>query len=131
MLNIYNGAFRFLLIAFFLSPDSSPIKRMIPRSSKTRAAKAQVTLATPTKRKRMRNARQSQPPNSDIESIKTEDFENQFQSMVVKQVANVPITTFDRFIVDSDLDTITSQAIRDKFLSALSKLLLKWIALSN
>ena len=104
---------------------------MIPRSSKTRAAKAQVTLATPTKRKRMRNARQSQPPNSDIESIKTEDFENQFQSMVVKQVANVPITTFDRFIVDSDLDTITSQAIRDKFLSALSKLLLKWIALSN
>ena len=73
------------------------------------------------KGKKSRSSRTSHQQTSDIESIQTEDFENQFETMVVKQIANVPITTFDRFMVDSDLDTVRSQVIREKFLAALSK----------
>ena len=58
---------------------------------------------------------------SDLESVMTEDYEHQFQNVMVKQVANVPITTFDKFLVDSDVDTVRSQYIRDRFQAALCK----------
>ena len=51
---------------------------------------------------------------SDADSIMTEDYENQFHTMMVKQVAKVPITNFDQMLIDSDLDTVKSQMIQDR-----------------
>ena len=58
---------------------------------------------------------------SDLESVMTEDFERQFHNMMVKQVAQVPITSFDQLIVDSDLDTVQSEVVHNKFRQALSE----------
>jgi hypothetical protein len=51
---------------------------------------------------------------SDVESIQTEDFEPQFRHLKVKQLASVPITSFDHLMVDSDLDTVNSVKVRQK-----------------
>jgi hypothetical protein len=63
--------------------------------------------------------------NTDAMSVRTEDFETQFirtmQPSPVKLVANTPISKFDQFIVDSDVDTVKSQSVRDTFQSALAR----------
>ena len=63
---------------------------------------------------------------SDIDSVKTEDFENQFHTLMVKQVAKVPVRSFDQVMVDSDLDTVRSQLVHEKFQMALSKFEIGW-----
>ena len=63
--------------------------------------------------------RKSSSGGSDVDSIRTEDYENQFHTTMVKHVAHVPVTTFDRLTVDSDLDTVKSQAVHHKFRTAL------------
>ena len=63
------------------------------------------------------DARLSGP--SDLESVKTEDFENQFHSLMVKRVS--PTHTTYHQTVDSDLDVMRTQMVHDKFQSALSK----------
>ena len=72
-----------------------------------------------SKSKRRRKGHMSGP--SDHESVMTEDYENHFHNMMVKQVAHVPITSFDQLIVDSDLDTVKSLLVHTKFQNALSK----------
>jgi len=37
-----------------------------------------------------------------------------------KHVANVPLTSFDRFLVDSDADTVTSHDVRERFRAAIT-----------
>ena len=64
------------------------------------------------------DARHSGP--SDLESVKTEDFENQFHSLMVKRVSPTHATYHQS--VDSDLDTMRTQMIHDQFQSALSKI---------
>jgi hypothetical protein len=57
-------------------------------------------------------------------SVKTEDFETHFHqttTKTVKQVANTPVMNFDPFIVDSDVETVTSQAVRDTFQTVLGR----------
>ena len=58
---------------------------------------------------------------SDLESVRTEDFEKQFHNIMVKHVASVPITSFDHLMVDSDLDTVKSHIIHERFQSALGE----------
>ncbi|XP_070572041.1 cingulin-like isoform X7 [Ptychodera flava] len=48
---------------------------------------------------------------SDAESVMTEDYENSFRQMVVKQVAGVPITSFEDVYIASDLDSIKTGEI--------------------
>ncbi|XP_074640194.1 uncharacterized protein LOC141898264 [Tubulanus polymorphus] len=62
---------------------------------------------------------------SDLESVRTEDFENNFRHMVVKHVAGVPLTSFDESIVDSDLDTVRSTQVKDKIQGSSSQPLYK------
>ena len=61
------------------------------------------------------DARHSGP--SDLESVKTEDFENQFHSLMVKRATQ----SSNQIMVDSDLETVRSQMIHEKFQNALSK----------
>ncbi len=95
-----------------------PSKPPISASGKAKGRSGKV----PERKKKRQPvvAKRSRVP-SDGESVMTEDYENHFQSMMVKQVANVPVVNFDQFMVDSDLDTVRSQVIREKFLSALSE----------
>ena len=58
---------------------------------------------------------------SDLESVRTEDFEKQFHNIMVKHVATVPITSFDHMMVDSDIDTVKSHVIHERFQSALGE----------
>lgn len=44
-----------------------------------------------------------------------------------KHVANVPLTSFDRFLVDSDADTVTSQDVRRQFRAALTSVPRGWL----
>jgi len=46
--------------------------------------------------------------NQSMKNAPVEDQES------VKKIAMIPITKFDRFLVDSDVDTICSQVVRDK-----------------
>ena len=57
--------------------------------------------------------------NEETESLKTEDFEGAFRGTIVKRVAGIPITSFDQSNVDSDIDTVKSAFIHDKFQNAL------------
>ena len=41
-------------------------------------------------------------------------FSNSRSKYSLKQVAGIPITSFDRTKIDSDLDTVRSEAIRGK-----------------
>lgn len=54
----------------------------------------------------------ARPPNteafSDLESIKTEEYENRFQAMATDQVVPHVLTAKDKFPADSDGDTISS-----------------------
>jgi hypothetical protein len=56
-------------------------------------------------------------------SVRTEDFETHFMRSAnsVKLIANTPVTTFDQFIVDSDVDTVASQSVRDSFQNVLAR----------
>ena len=75
---------------------------------------------SPTKRtKKGMDGKHSGP--SDLESVKTEDFENQFHSLMVKRVSPTTNGSYGQMHVDSDLDTVQSQMIHEKFQSALSK----------
>ncbi|CAH1801741.1 unnamed protein product, partial [Owenia fusiformis] len=58
---------------------------------------------------------------SDPDSVKTEDFERDFHGLMVKQVAGVPITSFDKQAVDSDVDTVKSMLVHNKLHSVLAK----------
>ena len=100
------------LLAFLssLSPDGG--KPGVPKV-KTRSA-----FKTGSKKSKLAFGTGGQ---SDLESVMTEDYENQFHNVMVKQVANVPIMTFDKFLVDSDVDTVRSQYIRDRFQAAMCK----------
>ena len=51
---------------------------------------------------------------SDLESVRTEEFQPRFKETMVKQLATVPIINFDKLIVDSDIDTVASHMIRQK-----------------
>ncbi|XP_013384255.1 trichohyalin isoform X8 [Lingula anatina] len=64
-------------------------------------------------------ARYKPSSGSDVDSVKTEDFELNFKSLMVKQVAGVPLTSFDPTTIDSDIDTIHTQAVQEKFQQAL------------
>lgn len=57
---------------------------------------------------------------SDLESTKTEDFESAFNTIMVKHVAGVPVTSFDQKNIDSDLDTVRSSYVHEKFKEALA-----------
>ncbi|XP_077995644.1 uncharacterized protein LOC144449093 isoform X3 [Glandiceps talaboti] len=48
---------------------------------------------------------------SDAESVTTEDFENQFHDMMIKQVAGVPIMSFEDVTIASDLDSVKTGEI--------------------
>ncbi|XP_033123543.1 uncharacterized protein LOC117122149 isoform X2 [Anneissia japonica] len=58
---------------------------------------------------------------SDVESVQTEDFERRFRHMMVKQVAGVPIMSFDTVTIPSDLDSVKSGDVRETFQTILKK----------
>jgi len=59
----------------------------------------------------------------DNSSVRTEDFEVHFHrtSTGVKHIAHTAVPTFDPFMVDSDLETVRSQLVRDSFQTALAR----------
>ena len=79
-----------------------------------------LTEQRPRVKSKSRKRRERSAP-SDVESIQTEDFENHFQNLMVKQVAQVPITSFDQLMVDSDLETVKSLLVQQKFYDALGR----------
>ncbi|XP_071944958.1 uncharacterized protein [Antedon mediterranea] len=58
---------------------------------------------------------------SDVESVQTEDFERRFRNMMVKQVAGVPLTSFDTITIPSDLDSVKSGDVRQTFQTVLKR----------
>lgn len=67
-------------------------------------------------RNKLSSAKSKRSRTSDVESVRTEEFQTRYRESKIKQVANVPITSFDRLLVDSDLDTVTSRMVHQKLL---------------
>ncbi|XP_072164179.1 uncharacterized protein [Diadema setosum] len=61
------------------------------------------------------------PPQSDPESIQTEDYEARFRSMMVRRLAGVPLSSFDSVTIQSDLDSVKSAEIKRKFRKAIHR----------
>ncbi|XP_071479423.1 uncharacterized protein [Diadema antillarum] len=61
------------------------------------------------------------PPQSDPESIQTEDYETRFRSMMVQRLAGVPLSSFDSVTIQSDLDSVKSAEIKRKFRKAIHR----------
>eukprot|EP00058_Branchiostoma_floridae_P011153 XP_002596641.1 hypothetical protein BRAFLDRAFT_78465 [Branchiostoma floridae] len=63
----------------------------------------------------------SQPPlyregsYTSLDTCRTEEYNDRFRRMMVKQVAGVPITSFDTVTVASDLDSVRTDTVRDRF----------------
>lgn len=73
-----------------------------------------------SRRKGSSRARQTQP-QSDPESVQTEDYEKRFHSMMVRRLAGVPLCSFDSVTIQSDLDSVKSLDIKKKFRKAMHK----------
>ncbi|XP_022096221.1 restin homolog isoform X5 [Acanthaster planci] len=58
---------------------------------------------------------------SDPESIQTEEYEQRFRSLMVKQVAGVPVKSFDQVTIPSDLESVETGMVHQKFQEALRK----------
>ncbi|XP_038058815.1 uncharacterized protein LOC119730104 [Patiria miniata] len=58
---------------------------------------------------------------SDPESIQTEEYEQRFRSLMVKQVAGVPVKSFDQVTIASDLESVETGMVHEKFQEALRK----------
>ncbi|KAI8507292.1 hypothetical protein Bbelb_146720, partial [Branchiostoma belcheri] len=63
----------------------------------------------------------SQPPlyregsYTSLDTCRTEEYNDRFRRLMVKQVAGVPITSFDTVTVASDLDSVRTDTVRDRF----------------
>nr|XP_054748019.1 uncharacterized protein LOC129253618 [Lytechinus pictus] len=73
-----------------------------------------------SRRKGSSKLRQVQP-QSDPESIQTEDYEKKFRSIMVRRLAGVPLSSFDSVTIQSDLDSVKSMDIKKKFRKAMHK----------
>ncbi|XP_066294192.1 centrosome-associated protein CEP250-like isoform X2 [Branchiostoma lanceolatum] len=50
-----------------------------------------------------------------LDTCRTEEYNDRFRRLMVKQVAGVPITSFDTVTVASDLDSVRTDTVRDRF----------------
>ncbi|XP_071791087.1 uncharacterized protein [Asterias amurensis] len=58
---------------------------------------------------------------SDPESIQTEEYEQRFRSLMVKHVAGVQVKSFDQVSIQSDLESVETGMVHQKFQEALQK----------
>ena len=76
------------------------------------------TLCLPTDVIRMYKKRGWEPTNgSELDTARSEDYD---PPQANKHVAGVTVDSFDEILVDSDVDTVKSSQVREKFRTAMA-----------